>query len=126
MSASLANRLCLEGRVLEAPERRHNPAGKPIARFMLGHESEQEEGGHPRMVQLRIQVFAAGEPLQDRVDRLVVGEAVRVEGFVARSGYRQGDARLVLRANTITPIEIEGPAPPTEGRSHTQRIQKGE
>ncbi|MFO8156476.1 MAG: primosomal replication protein N [Pseudomonadota bacterium] len=115
MAASAANRICLDGRVLEAPERRHNPAGKPIARFMVGHESEQEEGGHPRVVQLRIQVFAAGEALQDQVDRLAVGDAVRIEGFVARSGYRQGDARLVLRANAITPIELERPTPSAEG-----------
>ena len=113
-AGTAVNRLCVDGWVFEAPERRYNPAGKPIARFMLEHGSEQEEGGHPREIRFRIQVFAAGEALQPEVDRLQVGQAVRVEGFVARSGYRQGDARLVLRAHAITPIVLERTAPSPE------------
>lgn len=95
------NHLSVGGRVIQAPERRYNPAGIPIARFRLEHYSVQEEGDRPREVRFRLQVIAAGEAIQAAVDRLEEGVEARVSGFMSRAGYRQGDYRLVLHARTI-------------------------
>ena len=107
------NQLSVGGRIIQAPERRYNPAGIPIARFRLEHSSTQEEGGRPREVRFRIQVIAAGEGIQAAVDQLAEGTEARVTGFMSRAGYRQGDYRLVLHAQTIEILAApEHGAPP--------------
>ncbi|MGM0411759.1 MAG: primosomal replication protein N [Pseudomonadota bacterium] len=108
------NHLSVGGWVIQAPERRYNPAGIPIARFRLEHSSIQEEGDRPREVRFRIQVIAAGEAIQAAVDRLEEGTEARVTGFVSRAGYRQGDYRLVLHAQTIEILAAPDAGAPPE------------
>ncbi|MBD3669418.1 MAG: primosomal replication protein N [Gammaproteobacteria bacterium] len=91
----------MSGQVDKAPQLRHTPAGIPITRFVLQHRSRQIEAGHPREVQCRILVMAAGEALAHRAEVLQVGEALRVEGFLSRSSHKGSEARLVLHAHKI-------------------------
>ena len=91
----------LTGRVCSRPETRRSPAGIPIARFTLAHDSVQVEAGRPRQARLRIGVVAAGEGLQAAVRRLAEPAVVRVAGFLASAGYRAGEHRLVLHAQRI-------------------------
>jgi primosomal replication protein N len=99
------NHLLIAGRVLEAAQIRYSPAGLPIARFPLEHQSRQLEAGIEREARCRIPVLACGELLVRSVSRLNSGATVRISGFLARSDYRQGEARLVLHAQHIELLE---------------------
>lgn len=100
-SPSQANHLILEGRVLRAAETRSSPAGIPISRFTLEHQSRLSEAGMSREVRMRLGVVATGQALQAIAATLVADTPIRVEGFLARAGYRSADHRLVLHANKI-------------------------
>jgi len=91
----------LSGRVCARPQIRYSPAGIPIARFTLEHESDQVEAQRPRRARLRIGVVAAGEALQHGLHGVTEATALRVAGFLANAGYRAGDCRLVLHAQRI-------------------------
>jgi primosomal replication protein N len=95
------NRLLIEGLVGNSPETRHSPAGIPIARFTLKHQSLQSEAGMKRQVVCNIGVIASGETLQPLVQQLQIGEGIRVSGFLARANNRQGENRLILHAERI-------------------------
>jgi len=95
------NQLLIEGIVGNNPETRYNPAGIPIVRFTLRHQSLQTEAGMKRQVVCNIGVIASGETLQPQVQKLQTGEGVRVSGFLARANNRQGENRLVLHAEQI-------------------------
>ncbi len=101
MQESPANALVIEGQVIRLPETRHSPAGIPISRFVLEHQSRCDEAGAMREVRLRLGVVAAGRPLQQVVVRLVPGSRIRVEGFLARAGFRSAEHRLVLHAQSM-------------------------
>lgn len=91
----------MTGRVCSRPHTRHSPAGIPIARFTLEHDSIQVEADRPRQARMRIAVAAAGEGLQSAVRQLSEGAGVQVAGFLASAGYRSGEYRLVLHAKRI-------------------------
>ncbi len=97
----MSNRLELSGVVARAPETRVTPAGIPLTRFVLDHDSEQEEAGLRRQVRLRITVIATGEALSSRVKGLVVGDRLIVAGFLNRTLTRDGQPRLVLHAQQL-------------------------
>lgn len=101
------NCLIIAGQVAGAGELRTSPAGVPIGRFLLEHHSEQIEASVPRQVQCRIPVVACGAPLAQRAGRLPIGTRVRVEGFVGRANYREGEYRLVLHAARIDVLATE-------------------
>ncbi|MBZ0073028.1 MAG: primosomal replication protein N [Thiohalobacteraceae bacterium] len=101
MQDSPANTLVIEGQVMRSPETRCSPAGIPISRFVLDHQSRCDEAGAVREVRLRLGVVVAGRQLQPAVSRLVAGSWVRVEGFLARTGFRSADHRLVLHAQSM-------------------------
>jgi len=100
------NRLQIAGVVGNSPETRFTPAGIPIARFTLKHQSLQSEAGMQRQVICNIGVVASGEALQQSVQQLQTGERVRVSGFLARANNRQGENRLILHAEQIERISI--------------------
>ncbi len=91
----------LGGIVHKAPETRHSPAGIPLTRFTLEHRSRQREAGLARDAFCRIVVICSGEALQQRAERLMVGQQVSVSGFVARADNRQGQSLLVLHAQQL-------------------------
>ena len=87
------NRLELAARVLEMEALRHTPAGVPILRMRLAHESELSEAGHPRRIELEIPAVALGE-MALLLSGTPLGCGMDVEGFLAPS--RKGSSRLVL------------------------------
>lgn len=101
MQDSPANALVIEGQVIRPPETRYSPAGIPISRFVLDHQSRCDEAGTMREVRLRLGIVAAGRHLQQAVGRLAPGSWIRVEGFLARAGFRSADHRLVLHAQSV-------------------------
>lgn len=95
------NALIIEGQVVQLPETRVSPAGIPISRFAVDHQSLCEEADMPREVRFRLGIVAAGQSLQAAIATLRAGSRVRVNGFLARAGYRSEEHRLLLHAQTI-------------------------
>ena len=95
------NCLILSGQVAGVCETRLTPAGVPISRFLLDHQSGQIEAGLPRQVRCGIPVLACGEALTRIAEQLPPGAPVRVQGFVSRVNYREGEYRVALHAACI-------------------------
>jgi len=95
----------IEGDVCREPEFRYSPAGVPIGRFTIEHHSSRIEAGMERDVYCRIGVVAAGTELEPRVRVLQTTNRVIVHGFIHRAVNRRGEARLVLHAEAIEPID---------------------
>ena len=91
----------MAGLLGDKPETRYSPAGVPITRFTLRHESQQQEAGMQRQVICNIGVIASGEELLKATRGLLGGEQVRVSGFLSRANNRQGENRLILHAEQI-------------------------
>jgi primosomal replication protein N len=98
------NRLVISGELGNQPETRYSPAGIPIARFTLRHQSEQTEAGMKRQVICNIGVVASGEAMQEVVSDLEPGTRIKVSGFLARANNRQGENRLILHADSIESV----------------------
>lgn len=101
------NCLTITGRMVGSCETRTSPGGIVISRFLLEHHSGQVEAGIPREARCRIPVVACGDPLVQTARCLSAGVPVRVQGFVSRANYREGEYRLVLHAAHIEIFEIE-------------------
>ena len=101
------NSLIIAGQVSGACETRTTPAGVPISRFLLEHQSGQIEAGVPRQARCRIPVMACGEALTRLAGRLSPSAPVRVQGFVSRVNYREGEYRLALHAARIDLLTTE-------------------
>jgi len=80
---------------------RYTPAGIPVMSVTLAHQSTQVEAGVPRQVQASMEAVALG-PLAQRMDRVQIGQGVRVTGFLANRSRRS--RRVVLHVNEF---EIE-------------------
>ena len=63
------------------------PAGLPTRRFTVAHESQQPEAGLARRVECRMRVVAMGAAAQ-AASALKEGDAVVIEGFLAKASYR--------------------------------------
>jgi primosomal replication protein N len=101
------NCLTIAGQITGNCETRITPAGVPISRFLLEHQSGQIEAGIPRQARCRIPVLACGEVLARMAERLPPGTPVRVQGFVSRVNYREGEYRLALHAAGIDLLPSE-------------------
>jgi primosomal replication protein N len=77
-----ANQIVLGGKIVELEPLRHTPAGVPVLKFRLSHDSEQNEAGGERAVNCEITAVAF-----EREARLLatakLGSAVTVTGFLA-------------------------------------------
>jgi len=107
--AQFVNHLTLVGTVTDAPDARYSPAGVRIVRFLLMHESGQQEAGQTRTIRFRIGVRAAGDDVGELAASLVAGQRVRVEGFVARLRQDPQDNRLVVSAQAIERLDEPDP-----------------
>lgn len=97
----MRNEVVLDGVVLRIGTVRYSPAGVPQVQLRLGHESVQEEAGHPRRVRFQAEVFAVGERLAAAVSRLRAGQGIRVRGMLTRRSYRSEETNLVIHAHAI-------------------------
>ena len=95
------NRVVLAGVIKQTPQTRHTPAGIPVSRFTLVHQSIQQEAGMQRQANCQIAVVASGQALAAVTMHLQAGEAVKVSGFLARANHRDGEYRMVLHAQMI-------------------------
>lgn len=97
------NSLVLTGSVVKTPKQSTSPAGITHSQFSIDHKSIQNEAGMNRQAFVRIQVVATGE-LSHLTRELVVGQNVRVSGFINRHESRNGNPILVLHAQQIQMI----------------------
>jgi primosomal replication protein N len=95
------NHVLIAGLVESEPQTRYSPAGIPIARLFIRHESVQSEAGMQRKAECRIPVVASGEALQPIVRQLKCEQFVRIGGFLDKASYRSGSENLELHAETI-------------------------
>jgi primosomal replication protein N len=99
-----ANRIVLGGRLVELDTLRHTPAGVPIIKFRLQHDSVQIEAGRERKVSCEIAAVAV-----DREAKLLaaakLGSNLTVTGFLAAKS--QTSRMPVLHAKEIQ-YENEG------------------
>jgi primosomal replication protein N len=95
------NRLVISGTLGKLPETRTSPAGIPIMRFTLRHESIQQEAGMQRQAICTIAVIASGSELLESTRALQSGQQLRISGFLSRANNRQGENRLILHAEQI-------------------------
>jgi primosomal replication protein N len=102
------NQLVLTGRLLKAAEVRTTPAGIPISRFLLEHQSSRSEGGQMRRVACRMPVVASGASVTALVADQPPGAWLKVTGFVSRAGYRAPETRIELHALTIETVAQHG------------------
>ena len=61
----------------------------------------------PREARCRIPVMACGDALAGIARRLTPDARIRVQGFVSRANYREGEYRLVLHAARIEILVTE-------------------
>ena len=95
-NASLPNALNavhLSGRLLSREALRYTPAGIPVLSMTLTHESRQTEARIPRQVSLEIDAIAIGD-VALKLDKVGLGEVVRVQGFLANRSKRSRRAML--------------------------------
>ncbi|TVO62044.1 primosomal replication protein N [Spiribacter vilamensis] len=92
----MSNRVELTGWLVDAAELRHSPAGVPIARGLIEHESQQTEAGASRPIRFRVGVSAAGTPLAERLTDLPVGASIRVSGYMRRSRQRTPETDPII------------------------------
>lgn len=101
------NELVITGTLVEPPRRRLTPAGVPITRFVVQHQSSQIEAGQVRRVECRLRVVAAGAPIAEFAAGLVEGSGVRIRGFLSRAGFRAPEMKIEVHALAIEPVESE-------------------
>ena len=97
------NCLMLTGSVVKATKQSTSPAGIVHSQFSIDHKSIQNEAGMNRQAFVRIQVVATGD-LSHLTRELVVGQMVKVIGFINRHESRNGNPLLALHAQQIEMI----------------------
>ncbi|MCH8536256.1 primosomal replication protein N [Alkalimonas collagenimarina] len=97
------NQLVCAGQLCRQPSRSESPAGIPHVSLVLEHRSQQQEAGLSRQCYVRIQVICSGD-LAQQTQHLMLGDTVRVQGFLNRHQQRNGQSKLVLHAQHIEQI----------------------
>jgi primosomal replication protein N len=87
------NQLLLTATTLEVKPLRFTPAGLPAIEMQLAHESEVQEAGHMRRVELVLSAIALGDIALLLADT-PLGASLSIEGFLAPT--RKGSNKLVV------------------------------
>ena len=87
------NQLVLTATALEVKPLRYTPAGLPAVEMLLSHESEVQEAGIRRRIELVVSAVALGDIALLLADT-PLGAALSIEGFLAAA--RKGSNKLVL------------------------------
>ncbi len=88
---------------MKTPKQSTSPAGIVHSQFSIDHKSIQNEAGMNRQAFVRIQVVATGN-LSHLTRELIVGQMIKVAGFINRHESRNGNPLLVLHAQQIEMI----------------------
>lgn len=108
VSRGQANRMVLEGMLMELPEFRVTPAGRLVASLEVEHVSLESGVTDPQRIELRMSVLALGV-LAERCRSFLQGTPLCVEGSLNQKRWiRDGKVRwgrTELLARDIRPLE---------------------
>jgi primosomal replication protein N len=83
------NQLALTACIAEAQPLRYTPAGLPALDMRLDHESQQQEAGAARKVQVSVKAVAFGA-MAERLARQALGSLWTFRGFLAAARGGKG------------------------------------
>ena len=95
-------------------ELRYTPAGEPVVKFVLRHDSRQAESGRQAAAKFDLAVVAYGDIALAHA-RVARGDAIAVKGFLAARSNR--GSSVVLHASRIKWMNGDLNATPDEKRS---------
>jgi len=94
----------ISGLLAKVYETRYSPAGIPITRFILDHQSAQLEAGLNRNIRCKALVIIAGTTLHQVLAKLDVGQQISVEGYLSQVSYQGQNPKLCVNAAVIKNI----------------------
>jgi len=101
----VSNRVELSGWLVDAPTMRHSPAGIPITRALLEHESRQVEAGRERWIRFRVGLRATGSPIAELLADIQPSTQLNISGVLLRSRQRNADADpIIISVSRIEPL----------------------
>jgi len=92
------NRIVLRARLIELDALRYTPAGVPIVKFRVSHQSSQQEAGAARKVDCELAAVAF-ETEAKLLAAAQLGAAMSITGFLDRKG--RSSRQVVLHATRI-------------------------
>jgi len=92
------NSVILRGRLIEMDALRYTPAGVPIVKFRIAHESSQNEAGSARKVDCEVSGVAF-ETEAKLLASAPLGSEMSITGFLDRKG--KTSQQIVLHATAI-------------------------
>ena len=87
------NQFVLTATALEVKPLRYTPAGLPAVEMVLSHESEVQEAGHMRRIDLVLSAVALGD-IALLLSDTPLGASLSIQGFIAPA--RKGSNKLVV------------------------------
>lgn len=97
----LDNRVLISGLLFKVYETRYSPAGIPMTRFILDHQSAQIEAGLSRNIRCKALVVIAGTALHRLFSGLTIGQEITVEGYLSQVSYQGQNPKLCINAESI-------------------------
>jgi primosomal replication protein N len=95
------NQVVLTGQVCKSPKFKESHAGVVNGWFVIDHQSMQLEGGMSRNASIRIRVATCGEQQKQIAENFVVGDEVKVSGFLSRHESKNGQPFIAIHAQQI-------------------------
>ena len=95
------NRVVVSGVIAKIYDVRHTPAGIPITRFVLEHQSEQSEADLKRNIRCQVFIVASGKKLRSVLKALDIGTQLTVEGYLNQVSFRGTNPQLCVNAEII-------------------------
>jgi primosomal replication protein N len=95
------NQVAIAARIAERSALRHTPAGIPAIDLLLEHESQQEEAGATRQVQLAIKAVGFGA-VAETLAAQALGSSWRFNGFLAAA---RGGRHPVLHIQSFVQVQ---------------------
>jgi len=87
--------------VTKVYDTRHTPAGIPITRFVLEHQSEQSEADLKRNIRCQVFIVASGKKLRNQTRDLSAGQTITVEGYLNQISFQGTNPQLCVNAEKI-------------------------
>ena len=87
------NQVALSATVLDIKPLRYTPAGLPALEMILEHNSDVQQAGHQRRIQLNVSAVALGDIALLLAD-ITLGTPMLIKGFLAPS--RKGSSKLIV------------------------------
>jgi len=82
---------------------RFTPGGVAMIDAVLSHRSTQQEGGHPRQVELDL-AARFSDRAAERLSQVPLGSRLQVRGFLAPR--RRGSKALLLHVTEFVPVPV--------------------